>query len=162
MIRMDAGADHRALVVVPAQLVAAACRVAGRRHVELAEVVRAAQAFRAEVQVHLIKEERVLFPMIRELASSTTAPEFHCGTLANPISVMMSEYDRAGSLLEHLAVLTDDFTVPDDGCASYRALYAGLRELTLDTHLHVHKGNNLLFPMVLEAEQRVAGRTVAP
>ena len=50
------------------------------------------------------------------------------------------------------AALTDGYQPPADGCASYRALYAGLAELEADTHLHVHKENNLLFPAVVALE----------
>jgi regulator of cell morphogenesis and NO signaling len=46
-------------------------------------------------------------------------------------------------------VLTAGYTPPDDACASYRALYEGLAALEAETHLHVHKENNLLFPAVL-------------
>ena len=49
--------------------------------------------------------------------------------------------------------------VPDDGCASYQALYTGLAELEADTHLHVHKENNVLFPAVLETEQALDAST---
>ncbi len=42
-----------------------------------------------------------------------------------------------------------DYVVPDDACASYRACYEALEELEADTHLHVHKENNRLFPMAL-------------
>ena len=43
---------------------------------------------------------------------------------------------------------TFDFTVPTDGCASYRAFYEGLAQLDADTRLHVHKENNVLFPAI--------------
>lgn len=41
---------------------------------------------------------------------------------------------------------------------SYTALYAGLAEVEADTHLHVHKENNLLFPAALEAERALSER----
>lgn len=131
--------------------------VHGERHPELAEVLATLRALRADLEPHLIKEEQVLFPMIRELAEATESPSFHCGTLRNPIAVMSNEHDRAGELLARLRSLTDAFTVPADGCASYRMLYTGLAELEADTHLHVHKENNLLFPIAIEAERRLAG-----
>jgi regulator of cell morphogenesis and NO signaling len=131
--------------------------VHGERHPELAEVLATFRELRADLEPHLIKEEQVLFPMIRELADATESPSFHCGTLRNPISAMAGEHDRAGELLARLRSLTDAYTVPDDGCASYQLLYIGLAELEADTHLHVHKENNLLFPRAIEAEQRLAG-----
>ncbi len=128
----------------------------GTRHPELLDVAAHYAELRAELVPHLAKEEQVLFPMIRELEASETAPDFHCGSLQNPISVMLHEHDRAGELLASLRTITDGYEAPADGCASYRALYDGLAELESDTHLHVHKENNLLFPavLVLEAEHR--------
>lgn len=132
--------------------------VHGQRHPELAEVRSLFEELRGDLEPHLMKEERVLFPMVRELAAATTAPSFHCGSLGNPIGVMRAEHDTAGDLLARLRSATDGYSVPDDGCASYRALYAGLAELEADTHLHVHKENNVLFPAVLDAEQTLAAR----
>jgi regulator of cell morphogenesis and NO signaling len=131
--------------------------VHGERHPELAEVLATFRALRADLEPHLMKEEQVLFPMIRALADATEVADFHCGTLGNPIAVMSSEHDRVGELLARLRSLTDAYTVPDDGCASYQLLYTGLAELEADTHLHVHKENNLLFPRAIEAERRLAG-----
>lgn len=130
----------------------------GQRHPELSEVASIFEALRADLEPHLLKEERVLFPMIRELAESSTVPELHCGSLANPIRVMLVEHDQAGELLARLRAATGGYVVPDDGCASYRALYDGLAELESDTHLHVHKENNLLFPSVLARESELVDR----
>jgi len=126
----------------------------GARHRELLDVAAHYAELRAELEPHLAKEERILFPMIRELASSEAVPAFHCGSLQNPISVMLREHDRAGELLAMLRTRTDGYEAPADGCASYRALYAGLAELEADVHLHVHKENNLLFPAVVTLEER--------
>ncbi len=131
--------------------------VHAERHPELDLVARLVTELRAELEPHLAKEERILFPMIRELDAATQAPQFHCGSLANPIRVMGIEHDHAGELLAHLRAATAGYTVPADGCASYQALYAALADLEADTHLHVHKENNLLFPAVLAAEATLGG-----
>lgn len=130
--------------------------VHGERHPELADVAATCAALRAELEPHLMKEERVLFPMIRELAAAEAAPAFHCGSLGNPIRVMLAEHDLAGELLARLRSRTGGYQPPPDACASYTTLYAGLAELEADTHLHVHKENNVLFPAVLELEARFA------
>lgn len=150
---------HAYLREVLPRLVALADKVAGvhdANHPELPDVAALVRELKADLEPHLLKEEQVLFPMIRELATATTAPSFHCGTLANPISVMTSEHDNVGALLTQLRNITDGYQVPPDGCASYRALYDGLAELEADTHVHVHKENNLLFPAVIDAEQELA------
>ncbi len=131
-------------------------RVHGERHPELAGVVAALRAVRAELEPHLLKEERVLFPMIRELDGAERLPSFHCGSVRNPIAVMFAEHEQAGDLLRALRHAARDFAVPDDGCASYQALMAGLEALEADTHVHIHKENNVLFPAVFGLERRLS------
>ncbi len=138
------------------RLVALADKVAGvhgDNHPELVGLAMLVKEIRDDLEPHLFKEEQVLFPMIRELATAESTPGFHCGSLSNPIGVMSAEHDNVGILLSRLRATTNAYRVPDDGCASYHALYQGLAELEADTHLHVHKENNLLFPAVMDAEQ---------
>jgi regulator of cell morphogenesis and NO signaling len=130
--------------------------VHGANHPELAEVDTTFGRLRDELEPHLVKEERVLFPTIRELATGEHPAAFRSGSLQNPISQMLREHDHAGALLEQLRDLTNGYAVPADGCASYRALFQALEQLESDTHLHVHIENNRLFPMVIELER--AGR----
>ncbi len=133
-------------------LVAKIVTVHGERHPELGEVAACYERVRADLEPHLLKEERVLFPMIRELAAADSPPSFHCGTLRNPISMMMREHDAVGELLARLRRLTGGYETPADGCASYAACFTGLAELEADTHLHIHKENNVLFPLVIRME----------
>ena len=146
---------HRYLHTELPRLAALAAKVAsvhGSRHPELAEVEVTVAALKDDLEPHLMKEERVLFPMIHELANATTTPSFHCGSIANPIRMMLIEHDRTGALLAELRTTTVGYQPPADACASYQALYLGLSELEADTHLHVHKENNVLFPAVLALE----------
>ena len=130
--------------------------VHGVRHPELDDVEACVVELRDDLEPHMVKEERVLFPMIRELATAEERPEFHCGSVGNPIAVMRREHDHAGALLGRLRDLTDGFEAPRDACASYQELYRALTELEADLHLHVHKENNVLFPMVEGLEARLA------
>ena len=36
---------------------------------------------------------------------------------------------------------------------TYRAMFAGLRQLERDMHRHVHKENSILFPRAIKLEQ---------
>jgi regulator of cell morphogenesis and NO signaling len=142
---------HEELPLVDA-LAAKVLSVHGDRHPELAEVRRLVAAIRADLEPHLMKEERVLFPAIAALASGER--EFAFGSVANPIRMMGIEHDRAGELLAELRATTDGYAVPADGCASYRSLYERLEALELDTHLHIHKENHVLFPAALRIAER--------
>jgi regulator of cell morphogenesis and NO signaling len=51
--------------------------VHGRRHPELHEIRDVVNALRADLEPHMLKEERVLFPMSRELARANRRPAFH-------------------------------------------------------------------------------------
>jgi regulator of cell morphogenesis and NO signaling len=124
----------------------------GARHPELADVERLVAAVRADLEPHLMREERVLFPAIHALAAGER--DFPFGTVANPIRMMGIEHERAGELLAELRRATDGYAVPADGCASYRSLYERLEALELDTHLHIHKENHLLFPAATEFAER--------
>ncbi len=124
----------------------------GERHGELAQLKEAYELFLAELEAHMVKEERILFPMIRDLEGAASRPEFHCGTVANPIRVMIHEHEQAGDALAGFRRLTGGYVVPADGCPTWRAMVDALKGLESDLHTHIHKENNILFPRVLEVE----------
>lgn len=142
------------------RLVALRVKVAaahGGRHPELFELGVVLDAFRDEIESHLMKEERVLFPLIRQLEAATTLPSVHCGSVNNPIRVMEHEHDTAGLALARMRDLAGGFRTPPDGCESYRALMDGLASVERDLHRHIHKENNVLFPGAAGLEARLAG-----
>ncbi len=124
--------------------------VHGSRHPELKRVHELVFEIAADLEPHLQKEEQVLFPSILQLARGPAA--FPFGSIRNPIAMMSVEHERAGQLLTALRAVTNDYTVPDDGCASYRLLYERLAALEHDTHVHIFEENQLLFPRVLQEE----------
>ena len=104
------------------------------RHPELTRLQTVVENLRADLEPHLLKEEQILFPLIRQLEAAQ-----------GPIRVMRSEHDGAGELLKEIRTLTNVYVVPKDGCHSFQLLYEGLKELEEDTHIHIHKENNILF-----------------
>lgn len=144
---------HAYLRAALPRLAALADKVAGvhgANHPELDELAALVHEIRADLEPHLDTEEQVLFPMIRGLAAAM--PTSSSGSLDDSLRLMLDEHDRVGELLAGIRTVTGEYRVPDDGCASYRALYAELAELEADTHVHVHKENNELFPMARQAE----------
>lgn len=129
-------------------------RAHGERHRELAECREIFGSLRAELESHMVKEERILFPAIRGLESASAEGRPLGGSVRGPISVMEMEHDSAGDALEQLRRLTDDYTPPEDACNTWRALLDGLRTLELDLHRHIHKENHILFPRAIELEER--------
>ena len=93
----------------------------------------------AELEAHLMKEEIVLFPLIRGGRPGAMGP----------IRVMLAEHDAAGEALAQLRSLTGGYRTPAEACNTWRALYAGLGELERDLHQHINLENNVLFPRAL-------------
>lgn len=93
-----------------------------------------------ELTVHMQKEEIVLFPQMNN--GATMPPLF-------PITTMMAEHQRHGERLDDILALTHDLQVPEDACATWRALYSGLAKFAADLAEHIHIENNILFPRFL-------------
>jgi regulator of cell morphogenesis and NO signaling len=125
----------------------------GDRRPELVEIYDVFSGLKAEMESHMMKEERILFPLCRRLDTAETLPPSHCGSVANPIEVMVREHEDAGDALARIRVLTNDYTPPPDACNTYRATFDSLRQLEADMHQHVHKENNILFPKAARAER---------
>ena len=117
------------------------------------------------MEMHLMKEEEILFPYIRALAAAaeqgTPPPPNMFGTVMNPIRMMEAEHQSAGNELEIVRALTHNFTVPADGCATYRVCFEELSAFDRDLRLHIHLENNILFPKALELESALVGAPVA-
>lgn len=128
--------------------------VHGSRHPELLEIHKQFIALKEELESHILHEERVLFPLCRQL-DKQRPDDFYYGPLEQPISVMVREHEDAGQALEQLRRLSNNYTPPPDACNSFRRLYEDLSQLERDLHQHVHKENNILFPRAIEAEARL-------
>lgn len=135
------------------------CGVHGENHPGLARLQLLFETLSLELEPHMMKEERVLFPYVIEMEEavinerSVTPPLFM--TVANPVRMMMLEHDRAGELLKQMRQVTSDYTPPSDACISYQTLYQALDAFEKDLHQHIHLENNILFPRALEMEETV-------
>jgi regulator of cell morphogenesis and NO signaling len=127
-------------------------KVHGDRQPSLSALSALFHSFKQNLDMHSMKEEQILFPMLKSLDKSHTRPSFHCGSIRNPIVVMGFEHDDAGACLKKFREFTNDYSIPDWACNSYRTLMEGLKELEQDLHIHVHKENHILFPKAQETE----------
>lgn len=90
-----------------------------------------------ELQSHMLKEEQVLFPMLKSGGNPM---------VGHPIGMMRAEHVDHGEALDKLNALTHDATAPLGACNTWRALYAGIAQLGDDLIHHIHLENNVLFP----------------
>ncbi|MGE0771933.1 MAG: iron-sulfur cluster repair di-iron protein [Cyclobacteriaceae bacterium] len=136
------------------------CQVHGARHPELFRINEEFHLSSGELATHMKKEELMLFPYIRKIASTQTKnskldahPLFE--TIANPITAMMEEHAVEGGRFEKISQLTNGYVPPADACNTYRVTYAMLEEFEQDLHLHIHLENNILFPKAIALEQQL-------
>ena len=134
-------------------------KVHGSRHPELVPVWKLVEQVYTEMMSHMVKEEKVLFPYIKELVAATNKIQpvqaSHFGTVQNPINMMEMEHEVVGKCLAEIRELTSNYTLPEDACASYSLLYRMLDEFEEDLHMHVHLENNILFPKAVELEKNL-------
>ncbi|PKP73695.1 MAG: hypothetical protein CVT84_12180 [Alphaproteobacteria bacterium HGW-Alphaproteobacteria-6] len=89
------------------------------------------------LEVHMKKEELILFPAIRRGGMPG---------IENPIAVMRADHDDHGAEVGRIRALTADLTLPEGACRKWTALYQGLAGFIDDLEAHVALENDVLFP----------------
>jgi regulator of cell morphogenesis and NO signaling len=136
-------------------------QVHGGRHTELLEVKDLVLLIKQELEAHLEEEEQVLFEYVKTIA---TANKQHM-PLSNKnqnlpvlVDALEKDHDLVGRTFDKIRVLTNNYDLPRDACASYTLLYKLLQEFEEDLHMHIHLENNLLFPKAIELEKSINSR----
>lgn len=136
-------------------------KVHGHHYTETIEINKLFQEIAKELNMHMHKEEFVLFPFIKAIAKAKKEgtkldpPPF--GTIKNPINMMEMEHTDAGEILFKIKELSNNHTPPEGACNTFRALYAKLEEYQDDLFQHIHLENNILFPKAIELEEQLLG-----
>lgn len=131
-------------------------KVHGKEHEEVVAIFDLFKEAANELTSHMMKEENILFPYIKQLVNEKNAVNEGCsfGTVKNPIRMMEHEHDVVGDIFKTIRELSNDYTPPEDACTTYRITYKKLEEFENDLHQHIHLENNILFPksIILESE----------
>lgn len=90
-----------------------------------------------ELEFHLLKEERMLFPIMRQGGHPM---------IAAPIGCMRHDHEDHGTRIAELAALADGFALPHDADIDWQALYVGMRKFVNDLRAHIEIENDVLFP----------------
>lgn len=133
----------------------------GAKHPDVLPALAATfREVREELEDHMLKEERVLFPYIERLeASAADGRELAAspfGSIQAPIGIMEHEHESVAQALSRLRELTAGYTPPADACNTFRGLYHGLAELESALHEHIHLENNVVFPRAARLEEELA------
>ena len=123
-------------------------QVHGAHHQELIAIANLFAKINEELLQHLRNEEEVLFPAIKELLKNNSAEAK--ATIISEITRMEGEHEFAGGAMDKINVLSDNYSVPTDGCSTYQVAYKLLEQFEDDLHIHVHLENNILYPKALK------------
>lgn len=136
-------------------------KVHGARHPELLQIESLFRELADELTTHMKKEELILFPFIRKIFATVSAPVKNGPLLPHgieaPIRMMELEHESAGTLLKQIRLLSSDYIPPADACSTYRVAFSLLLEFEEDLHRHIHLENNILFPKSLARAQNISG-----
>jgi len=131
----------------------------GDAHPELLEINQIFKDASGQLAIHMKKEEFVLFPYIKKISKAKQentqieTPPF--GSIKNPIASMDEEHEFEGEAFRKIAELSNNYTIPKDGCNTYRVAFGMLKEFEDDLHLHIHKENNILFQRAITLEEEL-------
>ena len=90
-----------------------------------------------EMEVHMKKEELILFPAIRAGGGEG---------IEQPIAMMRADHDEHDRELAEIRRLTRDLTLHEGACGTWTGLYEGLAEFMADLTEHMRLENKVLFP----------------
>lgn len=130
----DAHRDDLATLLTLAERVE---QVHGRDPVAPRGLADALAALAGEIDDHMAKEERILFPAMRAGGSPG---------LGFPIAVMRADHDDHAESTALIREMTHDLTPPAHACGSWRALYHGTSVFFDDLAAHIALENDVLFP----------------
>lgn len=122
-------------------------RVHGAGHSELSKVYKLFHNLKMELEEHLIKEEEIVFPLIKQYEKEHSEEVLDKAIKA--IKELEDEHEGAGKILKELRPITNQYTAPKDGCETYNLTYSKLEEMESDLFSHIHLENNILFPRLM-------------
>ncbi|GJM06088.1 MAG: iron-sulfur cluster repair protein YtfE [marine bacterium B5-7] len=97
------------------------------------------EKMQSEMDIHMHKEEQVLFPMIIQGTHEM---------IAGPIAMMRHEHEEHTTALAELDIIADHIQLPEDACNTWHALYTGLITFKADLLDHIDLENNILFQRI--------------
>ena len=110
------------------------------RHPELHRVLELFSRLAGDLNLHMTKEEEILFPLIEEIEGHSATHD-----LSLLIERLEEEHERVGETFGEMRLLTRDFTPPAGSCSTYRTVLAALGHMERDLQALFDIEENILF-----------------
>ncbi len=127
---------------------------------ELTELENIIERLLKEIPPHMVKEEDIFFPYIKEIYHAHKNHESYARllirTLRKPLEeVMQKEHEKTGANLHRVRSITNNYTPPANACLTHKVTFAKLKELDDDLVQHIHLESNILFPKAIALEREL-------
>jgi regulator of cell morphogenesis and NO signaling len=113
---------------------------------------RSFQSFKADMELHLHKEQTVLFPAVIRMACAHPGSGVQVGgafgTFSNIIRTMQREHEEMIAALEQMRDITSGYGIPKGAGETLCCLIEGLAALDANLRFQLEFEDNLLFPSI--------------
>lgn len=131
----------------------------GEKYSDIISIARTFSVVYKDLKQHMLKEEQILFPYIKQLVSlkdsGNKSEKPYFGMIENPIGMMNSDHKNALDEFYNLQKITNNFTSPENANDTVTILFNKLKDFGKDLHLHIHLENNILFPKSIALEKEM-------
>lgn len=132
---------------------------AGKNYSELHRLKVLFCNLKNELAGHLLLEERMLFPHIKNMVKAKKDPGSLVTSgikhLAEPVSVLQDEHTLVEKILCEIRLVTNEYTADNNASESLKWLYEKLKELHDNLKLHIFVENHILYPKAILLEQEL-------
>jgi len=112
--------------------------------------------FKRELEAHLVKEEEMLFPLVRQIEEAAELagerPRLAFGSIAHPINLLREDHQAEQRQLQRMLKMTENYSGPAEIATIYRSIAEQLRALEADMRVHVYLEDEILFPRARSLE----------
>jgi regulator of cell morphogenesis and NO signaling len=123
-----------------------------KEYPELVETHALFGVLKLDLEVHMLIEQRALFPQFRRLESTPAREHAQPFAVHDPIVFAELEHEDILALFDRLRSLTSTYAPPTGASAVHRALLAGLARLEANVRREIQEEEHLLFPRARVAE----------
>lgn len=129
----------------------------GADYPELNRVATAVYHFLQDLVDHVMKEEEVFFPVVKQIATKLRNPEveltYEVGTVSEPVAFLTKDLEIAKHDLNFLRNLTNKYTVPENACSSFALLYRQIQEFEKEFLAYSELELTHFFPRVKQSDE---------
>ena len=121
------------------------------QHSQLYEIKRLFEDATDKLIIHMKKEELLFFPFIKTLygdLKKRIRTRVNVPELKDLLQQLTTDHEAEGKRFKTLALLTNQYQIPPDGCHTFEVTYRSLEDFEKDLHRHIHLENNILFPKI--------------